>query len=232
MKREVAGFPQPPLGHSALTKEVQENRDEFSVCCRNDTVVLCCWRPVDSSCSVIYQQFNSTGISLVVSINKYNYLNNLNKLLFNIIIKYYLNKYNKVSSFFLTPQSKSLYELKSSLLTKPSFSEQSRNQTIHGATPGAVANNCSTILSLSFCVIFSMLGSKHTSSCSSGPLPPFLFAPLPTLLLLSRTDTWSQPELYADLPALSEVLLLSFPQKFVFSRYRYVHIKYITWISR
>jgi len=40
MKREVAVFPQPHLGHSALTEEVQENSDEAIGCYRNCTVVL------------------------------------------------------------------------------------------------------------------------------------------------------------------------------------------------
>lgn len=50
---------QPPLGHSALTKEVQENRDEVILCYRNCTIVLYCSSAIVGPCHGIFQQLSS-----------------------------------------------------------------------------------------------------------------------------------------------------------------------------
>lgn len=109
---------------------------------------------LSSSSSIVF------GISLVVSIKRRNSL-----------------------YFFLTPQSKPLYELKSSLLTKSSFSGQSRNQITCGATPGPIANDCSPILSLPFCVIFSRLAPSTPPAAAQ--VPCYLFCLLPCPLCCS-----------------------------------------------
>lgn len=64
-QREVAGFPQPLLNHSALPREVQESRGE---------VIACCWRPEWSlqCCLPAVQWF--LGVSLAVSTKRRNSL--------------------------------------------------------------------------------------------------------------------------------------------------------------
>lgn len=59
MRREVAVLTsQPPLGHSALTKEVQKNKDEIILCyC---TIVLYCSSAIVGPCHGIFQQLSST----------------------------------------------------------------------------------------------------------------------------------------------------------------------------